>query len=198
MACILSNTSKMPGKSISLDAHICKTGSKLAKIEGSVCHDCYALKGAYRYPVVKNAMAERLTFFNSIDFVPRMVAEIKRTRSEYFRWFDSGDVQDVRMALNIMDVVKATPEKKHWIPTKEHTIWKEALKMQTLPDNAVLRFSATMVDKAPPAKWKWSSAVVKNVAPIGYDCPAPTQGGKCGDCRACWSRDVKTVSYHKH
>ena len=40
MAKILSNTSKMPGKSISLDANICKTGSKLAKVKGSVCHDC--------------------------------------------------------------------------------------------------------------------------------------------------------------
>lgn len=198
MAKILSNTSKMPGKSISLDANICKTGSKLAKVKGSVCHDCYALKGAYRYPVVKNAMSERLEFFNSIDFVPRMVAELKRGRSEFFRWFDSGDVQNVGMALNIMDVVKATPEKKHWIPTKEHAIWKQALKMQALPNNAVLRFSATMVDKAPPAKWKHSSAVVKDIAPIGHECPAPTQGGKCGDCRACWSPDVKTVTYHKH
>ena len=24
------------------------------------------------------------------------------------------------------------------------------------------------------------------------------KAGKCGDCRACWNREVKNVSYHKH
>ena len=149
-------------------------------------------------PNVVDKMEERLKFFNALDFVPQMVAMLKKTRSPYFRWFDSGDVQNVRMALNIIDVVKATPEKKHWIPTKERKIWQEALKLEALPDNAVIRYSATMIDDTPPQDWEHSSAVIKNAAPIGHECPAPTQGGKCGECRACWSRDVKTVSYHKH
>ena len=188
----------MPGYSVSLSAWKCKTGDKLAKIKGSVCHDCYARKGRYNMPNVTDKMEERLKFFNALDFVPRMVAMLNKTRSPYFRWFDSGDVQSVRMALNIIDVVKATPEKKHWIPTKERKIWQEALKLEALPDNAVIRYSATMIDDTPPQDWEHSSAVVKNAAPIGHECPAPTQGGKCGECRACWSRDVKTVSYHKH
>ena len=195
---MLSNVSKMPGKSISLDAFECKTGSKLAEIPGSVCFDCYARKGMYRMPNVRNKMVERMAFFNAIDFVPRMVDELDRTRDPHFRWFDSGDVQNVRMALNIMDVIKATPNKKHWIPTKERKIWLEALKIQPLPDNAVLRFSATMVDAAPPEAWKQSSMVIKDAAPVGHECPAPKQGGKCGECRACWSHDVKTITYHKH
>jgi len=195
---MLSNVSKMPGKSISRSAFKCKTGSKLAKVPGSVCHDCYARKGMYRMPNVINKMEEREDFFHAIDFVPRMVALLNRTRSEFFRWFDSGDVEDVRMALNIIDVIKATPDKRHWIPTKEHKIWADALKIEPLPDNAVLRLSQTMVDQAPPDKWQWSSAVIKDAAPIGHECPAPKQDGKCGPCRACWDRDVKTVSYHKH
>ena len=195
---MLSNVSKMPGKSISLDAFECKTGSKLAKIEGSVCFDCYARKGMYRMPNVRNKMVERMAFFNAIDFVPRMVDELDRTRDPHFRWFDSGDVQNIRMALNIIDVIKATPNKKHWIPTKERKIWLKALKIQPLPDNAVLRFSATMVDAAPPEAWKQSSMVIKDAAPVGHECPAPKQGGKCGECRACWSHDVKTITYHKH
>jgi hypothetical protein len=195
---MLSNVSKMPGKSISLDAFECKTGSKLAEIPGSVCFDCYARKGMYRMPNVRNKMVERMAFFNAIDFVPRMVDELDRTRDPHFRWFDSGDVQNIRMALNIIDVIKATPNKKHWIPTKERKIWLEALKIQPLPDNAVLRFSATMVDAAPPEAWKQSSMVIKDAAPVGHECPAPKQGGKCGECRACWSHDVKTITYHKH
>ena len=41
----LSKPSKMPGWSIGLPAKECKTGGKLRNVEGSVCYDCYALKG---------------------------------------------------------------------------------------------------------------------------------------------------------
>ena len=100
---MLSNTSKMPGKSISLSAEKCITGSKLAKIKDTVCEDCYALKGAYRYPVVKKKMGERMGFFNASNFIPAMVMELNRTKSDYFRWFDSGDVQSVKMCLDILE-----------------------------------------------------------------------------------------------
>ena len=56
----------------------------------------------------------------------------------------------------------------------------------------------SVIDKAPSKNWRWSSAVVRNAAPIGFECKAPSQDGKCLTCRVCWSRDVKTVSYHKH
>ena len=56
MVAILSNPSKMPGTCFSIPAQHCVTGSVLAKIPGSVCHDCYALKGAYIWPQVQNAM----------------------------------------------------------------------------------------------------------------------------------------------
>ena len=96
---MLSRTSKMPCESISLDARQCKTGSKLAKIPGSVCNGCYALKGFYNMPSVKNKMAERMNFFNSIDFVPRMIEILEqRKNKKLFRWFDSGDVQSELMA----------------------------------------------------------------------------------------------------
>lgn len=195
---MLSNTSKMPGKSISRSAFLCDTGSKLAKIPGSVCYKCYARKGRYRMPNVVDKMDEREFFFHAIDFVPRMIAMLAKTRSPYFRWFDSGDVEDERMAHNILDVVEATPDKKHWIPTKEHKIWQAVLSQRSKPANVVIRFSAYMVDKAPPKKWQHSSMVINKAAPVGHECPAPKQGGKCGDCRACWSDDVQTVTYHEH
>ena len=50
----LSAPSKMPCSSYSISATRCVTGSKLAKIEGTVCHNCYALKGNYiRYAKTK-------------------------------------------------------------------------------------------------------------------------------------------------
>ena len=70
---MLSNTSKLGCKSISLNAKNCKTGSKLAKKKGSVCFGCYDLKGCYQFPVVQDAMARRMEFFNSPNFIPIMV-----------------------------------------------------------------------------------------------------------------------------
>ena len=51
----LSKPSKMPGWSIGLPAKECKTGGKLQKVPGSVCFDCYALKGCYVFKVVQDA-----------------------------------------------------------------------------------------------------------------------------------------------
>ena len=73
---ILSHPSKMPCPAISLDARACKTGSKLAEIEGTVCHDCYALKGFYRMPNTRNAMQRRMDFMTSLEFVPKQFTRI--------------------------------------------------------------------------------------------------------------------------
>jgi len=56
----LSAPNKMPGPSINLPAVACITGAKLAKVRGSTCSGCYALKGRYRFPNVKEAMNRRL------------------------------------------------------------------------------------------------------------------------------------------
>ena len=56
-----TRTSKMPGLSYSLPAWACKTGQKLAKIPGTPCFGCYAMKGNYtRYPAIKRAQYRRL------------------------------------------------------------------------------------------------------------------------------------------
>lgn len=196
---ILSNTSKMPGYSISTPAQDCKTGAKLAKVQGTVCSDCYALKRTYNFPSVKTAMANRQAFMASPKWVELMAATINKTRSPWFRWFDSGDVQSVKHALGILEVCKLTPNKTHWIPTKEAKIWRDTLAKVDLPDNVTLRLSSYKIDEPPAASWKGNTSTVdQDKPPIGHACPAPSQGGKCQDCRACWSRDVPNVSYHKH
>jgi len=54
------------------------------------------------------------------------------------------------------------------------------------------------VDSPPPKFWKWTSGVHKDKRAIGRTCPAPTQNGECGSCRACWNPKVKQVSYKEH
>ena len=195
----LSQTSKMPCRSISLDARACITGAKLAKIEGTTCHGCYALKGRYRMNNVRAAMARRLAFMTGPSFVDQMVTELRtHETSGYFRWFDSGDVQSVQMALDILEVCRQTPDIKHWIPSRESGIWSDALEHVTLPDNVTLRMSATKLDSRPSDHWPNTSTVHKDADPIGHACIAPNQGNKCHTCRACWDRSIENISYSYH
>ena len=196
---LLSKTSKMPGKSFSISAFECVTGSKLAKVPGSVCEDCYARKGFYHMPVVKNALSERLKALQASNFVDIMVMELEKKNEPHFRWFDSGDVLEISHCLKIMAVAERTPHIKHWCPTKEAGLWAKALKMVDLPKNLIVRLSAPMKDEVIKPKWvKHTSAVSTGVKLKGRICPAPTQNNTCGDCRACWDKRVPTIIYKEH
>ena len=185
----LTRTSKMPGLSYSLPAWECKTGSKLRKVKGSVCASCYALKGNYtRYKAIKAAQYVRLKSLQDSRWIEAMTAQVKR--SEYFRWHDAGDVQDLDHLKKIYAVCEATPATKHWMPTREAWI-KDHLASK--PDNLVIRFSPPMIGQRNDT-WPNSSMVVEKDA----SCPAPSQGGQCGSCRQCWDPAVKVVSYGKH
>ena len=49
----------MPGLSYSLPAWACKTGAKLAKIPGTPCFGCYAMKGNYN-DAISNAIGSNV------------------------------------------------------------------------------------------------------------------------------------------
>jgi hypothetical protein len=187
----LSKPSKMPGWSIGLPAKECKTGSKLAKVPGSVCYDCYALKGCYVFKVVQDAQYRRLAAIKNPLWVGAMAHLINSKKPDVFRWHDSGDVQDEEHLIKIFAVCKLTPSKRHWLPTRE--AWIKAF-LPECPDNLVIRFSAPMVNQPAPASWPNSSEVVEK----DFNCPASLQDNECKDCRMCWNPEIKTIKYHKH
>ena len=187
----LSTPGKMPCYSINLPATECKTGAKLARVPGTTCHGCYALKGRYRFKTTKRAMARRLRAITGPRWVQAMTALI--TGHKYFRWHDSGDLQSVQHLKNIFEVCKQTPSTKHWLPTREHSLLR-LMDPDIIPPNLIIRVSATKVDGRAPSWWPWTSTVSTQ----SKTCPAPDQGGKCKSCRACWSRDIQNVTYAKH
>ena len=187
----LSKPSKMPGWAYGLPAKECKTGSKLVKVEGSTCHGCYALKGCYVFKVVQEAQYRRLASVKHELWTAAMALLINSKKSKYFRWHDSGDVQDEAHLLKIFAVCKLTPSVKHWMPTREAWV-KRFLPLK--PHNLIVRFSAPMVDQEAPSSWPHTSTVVTT----GRTCPAPTQDNECKDCRACWDPTVKNVAYGQH
>ena len=187
----LSKPGKMPGWSIGIPAKECKTGVKLQAIKGSVCHDCYAMKGCYVFPVVQAAQYRRLKAIYTAPWVQAMVHLINSKKPAVFRWHDSGDVQDLEHLNKIYEVCRLTPSKRHWMPTREAWV-KDHL--NRAPSNLVIRFSAPMVDQAAPASWPNTSTVVTADA----TCPAPHQGNQCKDCRNCWNKEIKNISYGQH
>ena len=188
----MTRTSKMPGLSYSLPAWECQTGSKLRKVKGTPCYNCYALKGNYiRYPAIKKAQYYRLDSLVHDSWVTAMVAQIKRQK--WFRWHDAGDLQSVNHLRKIFEVCKLTPGTRHWLPTQERQ-YLLAVSPEEVPDNLVIRLSGSKVNGVAPSCWTHTSTVVTK----GASCPAPSQGGKCKECRACWTKSVKNVSYGKH
>lgn len=191
----LSRTSKMPGPSYSLPASACKVGSELRKVPGSTCASCYACRGRYGFPSVKNAMARRLEAIAHPFWTEAMVLLIQDSNCRYFRWHDSGDIQTLAHLLNIVRVAHELPKVEFWLPTREAGIVRSYLDVfGPFPKNLIVRVSAVMVDGPPQPGFSHTSTVVTE----GATCPAPQQGGKCALCRQCWDKRVPNVAYGKH
>ena len=196
-----SAPSKMPCYSYGLSAHQCITGARLAKIEGSTCSDCYALKGFYGdWNInVHQAHAQRAESLYKPGWVAAMVFIINRRKLDYFRWHDSGDLQSFQHLLNIVSVAEQCPETRFWLPTREKKIvlqYRDTF--GDFPKNLIVRVSATMMDSPASPEFKTTSTVHKDKKPIGFACPASRQDNQCQDCRECWNPRRKNVSYHHH
>jgi len=192
----LGKPSKMPGMSYGISAKQCITGAKLAKIEGTVCHGCYALKANYSYPSVQKAHIKRGDSIMHPLWVKAMVTQILASKTGYFRWHDSGDLQSFQHLLNIVAVAEACPSVAFWLPTKEKKFISQYLEsFGNFPNNLCVRVSGAMVD-GPRPDFEHTSTVVTD--PTKATCRAFENNNKCGDCRKCWNKDFKNVSYLKH
>jgi len=187
----LSKPSKMPGWAYGIPAKECKTGSKLRQVKDSVCYNCYALKGCYVFKVVQDAQYRRLEATKSPLWTGAMALLINSKKSKEFRWHDSGDVQDLEHLNKIYEVCRLTPSKRHWLPTREAWIKDHVTRA---PDNLIIRFSMPMIDQPAAGSWPNTSTVVTSKA----TCPAPSQDGQCKDCRNCWNKEIKNISYGQH
>ena len=200
----LSAPSKMPCSGYSIPAKECNVGSRLVGVENSTCSGCYALKGRYVFPNVENAMYVRYNalMHDTELWAKNMITYIDKYRKgdkNFFRWHDSGDVQNINHLNAINDIALALPHIKFWLPTREIKIVRswQLMHGQFAP-NLIVRISAHMNDQQPNHKITGFASGVedKNKELNGYKCPAPNQENQCKDCRACWT--AETVIYHKH
>lgn len=137
-----------------------------------------------------------------------MVLQILQNTDQYFRWFDSGDVQSFKHARAICNIASRTPTIKHWLPSHESDIWGQLQAEGVIPANLIVRlsgikigkkrrtsrFPTSMVIKASRKDWEEKVTLTDGI----HYCPGPLQDEKCGTCRACWSAGVRTVAYRQH
>lgn len=205
----LGAASKMPGRTFGLSANDCRTGARLARIQGSTCSGCYALKGHYAKSTVTRAHAKRMGALvralaspeAANRWVAAMVRLIGSTREPYFRWHDSGDLQSIDHLTLLGRVARALPTVRFWLPTREREIVADWLATNRRPRNLIIRVSDGMIDQGHRRTIPGtvtSGVHTSDRARSGRTCPAPVQGNSCGDCRACWSPRIAHVSYHKH
>ena len=217
---LLSKPSKMAEYGFNMPATRCKAGSKMAKIKGTVCHDCYALKGRYTFPNVQNTLEKRYQFaINSPYFVDVMTYVINKRSKKKFRWFDSGDLQSETMLGHICQIAYNTPHLEHWLPTKEWRIVKRFVEDGgKFPSNLCVRVSGLYKDGGPPRGFAEDYGVTTSDVLNSKDfdkliqkdsmvkCPSSkvmmyhgkSTKNMCRDCKACWSNKVKNVTYRFH
>ena len=216
-------TRKMETISWSTSAHKCKTGSKLRKIKNTVCSTCYALKGNYvRYAKnIEPAMERRLKSLDDPNWVNAMIYIMNNQKSVItsglFRWHDSGDIQSTDHLHKIVKIAEATPNVRHWLPTKESNFIHNY--KGSIPKNLIIRLSGSFVDGKTP-KYKHTSTVVSNhdqatcksfLTDKDFKIHSQKQFdnytteekktfdfGHCGSCDKCWDTSIKTISYLNH
>jgi hypothetical protein len=197
----LSKASKMPCRSWSLVAR--ETCPASIDSNGELvpaCRGCYAVGGNYRFSNVKAPREHNRQDWKRQDWVADMVAELDNDR--YFRWFDSGDMYSLGLAKKILQVMQQTPWVKHWLPTRMHKFSKFASvisDMQAL-SNVVVRLSSDSVtgDTIPGQTTSTIIPSAEDAAETMTVCRAYERQGKCGSCRACWSKDTQVIAYPAH
>ena len=166
----------------------------------AACSGCYATQGTYNFPGTKKVRFDNKQAWQDDAWVDTMVGALKKQK--YFRWFDSGDMYSIALALKMYAVMVKTPHVKHWLPTRMHKFakYQQVLtKMAALP-NVMVRPSSDAVDGTFTAGVHGSTILPEGMAvPAGVKvCTAPTTNGKCSGCRACYSKEVPVVAYIAH
>lgn len=164
------------------------------------CSGCYATTGCYHFPDTVALRANNKEAWKADTFVSDFIKAL--TKKTHFRWFDSGDMYALELAEKMYQIMLATPNTKHWLPTRMHKFPKfQAIiaKMTALP-NVMVRPSSDEIDGT-YTKGVHGSTILPTADMADsntFVCNAPNQGGKCLDCRACYDKSINVIGYIAH
>ena len=185
------------------------------------CQACYAEQGRHVFSKAIELRNYNQADWKKPDWVKRMVKSIRLF--SFFRWFESGDVYHPDLAIKIYEIIKKTPQTKHWLPTlswKLPDIEVFLAKIATLK-NVAVRYSSGQIDGtfdkrhgstiAPhelASKWFHEPETAPTgvmVCPVGVNVVDKYAKKKkdrvqanCDDCFACFDPNSGTVVYALH
>jgi hypothetical protein len=145
-------------------------------------------------------MRRRLESLTDPRWVEAVSTLIHLSGDRYFRWNDSGDLQEMEHIGKIIQVCENLPRVKFWLPTREyHTVEAFRRLGGQIPQNLCIRLSAHLIDGKPPVGYGLPVSVVVSkdtrLPRRAFACTAFRRNNRCGSCRACWDTAVRMVSY---
>lgn len=178
----------------------CRTSCPCAK-------DCYALKGRFRFPNVRESMRNNLDIYESDpDFYFKSIRyeiDNKTVSHKYFRWHAAGDIVDEKYFDGMIKLANELSATRFLAFTKKYDIINNYVKLGgIIPSNLNIVFSAwgsaLKVDN--PYNFPVAYVMFHDEMLTGY---IPEEAEKCfGDCTnclKCWNiKRGQSVVFSKH
>lgn len=169
-------------------------------------HLCYATRGNFTFPNVKQSHINNLACFidNPDAYFDDIIAFLNGLVSyRYFRWHSSGDIVNADYLRGMIKVAKKCKSVKFLCFTKKFEIVNDYLKSgEKIPNNLHIVFSAWDKDFIVNNPYNLPMTFVdfkdssKNPAIPELSIPCV---GKCYECQACWSlKKGQSVVFHQH
>ena len=162
---------------------------------------CYACKGNWLFPNVKNSLQHNLDAYKSNPdlFFESVAAQTALVR--FCRWHSSGDIVDMKYFEGMCKVARKNKDTHYLCFTKKYEIINEFLsKGKRIPKNLSIVFSAwdNWIPENPynlPMTYVYGKEFNNELIPKD----AIPCGGKCENCQACWTlKKGQHVYFLKH
>ena len=154
------------------------------------CYSCSMLK-AYRRNCVP-AFENNSNILNA-EMTPEMIPKFSK-KNDIVRIHAHGELLSMKHLLNLVDIIKATPDKTFSLYTKRIDLVDLVFDVLDKPDNLILVYSNPTIDKPLieiPKHFDKIFNVMKNTNLDKINC-----GGKnCDNCRNCYDKTKDNIIY---
>lgn len=164
---------------------------------------CYALKGHFAFPAVKNRLNENLQAYKENPKAFFQAIEVAASNARFFRYHSSGDIVDYNYLAGMCRVARKVKSCKFLCFTKKYELVNQYVADKHLiPGNLTIVFSCwkEFVPDNPynfPTTWVYFPKEGDCNGLIPKDSIPCT--GKCYECHACWQlRKGQSVVFKKH
>jgi len=187
----------------------CLPSSVRSKDKRKICTYCYGKsQDSGEYGInSKASIASREANFDyykkgAIDFFAELnlILSRKKEGKRYFRYFVVGDIPDSLFLELAINLALQRKEFHFWMPTLKADLVEDIIK-ENIHENLMIRISSPMINDVisiPNRLAKYGvrrSIVFTGDPPKGvFFCPANITK-KCGNCNACFHRNVSIIGY---